>query len=160
MRRWRRHWKSPGGGFAEGYGDCAGESGGVNEVGGAELAGVGNAVGQDEAAFGIGVDDLDGLAGTSEDRDMAVCTSPGFCAVPEGMFSAAQTMAMTADFGLEQRDGAHGCNHGSAAGHIVLHLLHIVGRLDGDAAGIKGDAFADEAEDGAILSSVGTPSGS
>jgi len=26
---------------------------------------------------------------------MAVCTSPGLCAVPEGMFSAAHTIAIT-----------------------------------------------------------------
>ena len=32
--------------------------------------------------------------------DMAICTSPGFCAVPEGMFSLAQTMPMTRTFGL------------------------------------------------------------
>ncbi len=33
---------------------------------------------------------------------MAVCTSPGFCAVPEGIFSAAQTMAMTRTLGLSR----------------------------------------------------------
>ena len=32
--------------------------------------------------------------------DMAICTSPGFCAVPEGMFSVAQTMAITRTLGL------------------------------------------------------------
>jgi hypothetical protein len=33
---------------------------------------------------------------------MAVCTSPGFCALPSGMFSAAQTMAMTRTLGLSR----------------------------------------------------------
>ena len=32
--------------------------------------------------------------------DMAICTSPGFCAVPEGMFSAAHTMPITRTFGF------------------------------------------------------------
>ena len=31
---------------------------------------------------------------------MAVCTSPGFCALPSGMFSAAHTTQMTRTFGL------------------------------------------------------------
>ncbi len=37
-------------------------------------------------------------------------------------------------------------DHGCAASHIVFHFFHAVGGLDGDAAGIKGDAFANEAE--------------
>ena len=41
----------------------AGEGGGVHQVGGAELAGVVEAVGEHQAAFGVGVDDLDGFAG-------------------------------------------------------------------------------------------------
>ena len=40
-----------------------GEGGGVDEVSAAEGFGVVKAVGEDEAAFGVGVDDLDGLAG-------------------------------------------------------------------------------------------------
>ena len=35
---------------------------------------------------------------------------------------------------------------GGAAGHVVLHPLHAVGRLDRDAAGVEGDALADQAE--------------
>ncbi len=51
------------------------------------------------------------------------------------------------DRGLELGDGAHGSDHGGGSGHVVLHLLHALGGLDGDAAGVEGDAFADEAED-------------
>ena len=43
--------------------DRAGERGGVDQVSAAELARVEQTVGQDQAAFGVGVDDLDGLAG-------------------------------------------------------------------------------------------------
>ncbi len=32
--------------------------------------------------------------------DMAICTSPGFCAFPEGIFSVAQTMPMTFTLGF------------------------------------------------------------
>ena len=41
---------------------------------------------------------------------------------------------------------AHDADHGGGAGHVVLHFLHAVGGLDGDAAGVEGDAFADQAE--------------
>ena len=52
------------------------------------------------------------------------------------------------DFHLrfEQRDGAHGADHGGAAGHVVLHFFHAVGGLDGNAAGVEGDAFADQSQ--------------
>ena len=49
-------------------------------------------------------------------------------------------------FRLQQRDGAHGADHGGAAGHVVLHFFHAVGGLDGNAAGIEGDAFADQSQ--------------
>ena len=47
---------------AEGYADGAGQGGGVDQMRRAELPGIGEAVGQHQAAFGVGVDDLDGLA--------------------------------------------------------------------------------------------------
>ena len=37
-------------------------------------------------------------------------------------------------------------DHGRAARHVVLHLVHVVGRLDRDAAGVERDALADETE--------------
>ena len=33
-----------------------------------------------------------------------------------------------------------------AAGHVVLHLVHVLGRLDRDAAGVERDALADQPE--------------
>ena len=53
---------------------------------------------------------------------------------------------MTLDFRLEQRDAAHGADHGGAAGHVVFHLLHAIGGLDGNAAGIKSDALSDQTQ--------------
>ena len=32
--------------------------------------------------------------------DIAICTSPGFCAFPDGIFSVAQTMPITLTFGF------------------------------------------------------------
>ena len=52
-----------------------------------------------------------------------------------------------ADRRLQQRDRAQRGDHGGAAGHVVLHPLHAVGRLDRDAAGVERDALADQAED-------------
>ena len=55
---------------------------------------------------------------------------------------------MTFDWRLQLGDGPHGADHGSAARHVVLHLLHAVGGLDGDSPGIEGDALPDQAEHG------------
>jgi hypothetical protein len=71
--------------------------------------------------------------------------------LPSGIFSAAQTTARTRTLGLEQRNGAHGADHRRAAGHIVLHLVHVGARLEGDAAGVEGDALADQAENRAAI---------
>src|ERR1700674_3485916 len=48
---------------AESHDYGAGQGGGIHEMSAAELAGVAEAVGEDEASFGVGVDDLDRLAG-------------------------------------------------------------------------------------------------
>ena len=37
------------------------------------------------------------------------------------------------------------------ARHVVLHPLHAVGGLDRDAAGVEGDALADQAQDRPVL---------
>ena len=47
--------------------DGAGEGGGIHQVRAALLARVGQGVGQNQAAFGIGIDHLDGLAGHGGD---------------------------------------------------------------------------------------------
>src|SRR6266478_4567239 len=56
------HFFADGFRVGEGGDDGAGESGGVDEMGGAELFGVVDAVGQYEAAFGVGVEDFDGFS--------------------------------------------------------------------------------------------------
>ena len=62
----------------------AGERGDVDHGRGLEALGVGERVAQDQPAFGVGVEDLDGLA-----RTCVVTMSPGLVARPPGMFSQA-----------------------------------------------------------------------
>ncbi len=130
--------------LAEGGADGAGEGGGVEEVGGAEGLGVVEAVGEDEAAFGVGVHDFDGFAGHGGD-DVA-----GFEGEAVGHVFAGADDGEDSDVGFELGDGAHAGDHGGGAGHVVLHLVHVGCGFDGDAAGVKGDAFADEADDGGV----------
>ena len=129
---------------SEGCADGSGERGSVDEARGAESLGVEEAVGEDEAAFGVGVDDLDGLAGHSGEH------VAGFEGATVGHVLAGADDGEDAHGGLELSDRAHGTDHGGGTGHVVLHLVHVVGGLDGDAAGVKGDALADEAEDGGV----------
>ena len=82
--------------------------------------------------------------------DMAVCDVAGFLRLAVGHVLGRADDADDADLRLEQRNGAHGADHRCTAGHVVLHLLHVVGGLDGDAAGVEGDALADEAENRSI----------
>ena len=77
--------------------------------------------------------------------------SPGRWARLPGMFSTQGTNAAHRDGGPQLGDGAHGADHRRAAGHVVLHLLHAVGGLDGNTAGIEGDALADQSQVSAAL---------
>ena len=62
------------------------------------------------------------------------------------MFSTAGTSAVTGMAGFNCAMARMAPEHGRAAGHVVLHLLHAVGGLDGDAAGVEGDALADQSQ--------------
>src|ERR1035441_4746710 len=134
---------------AEGHDDGAGQGGGVYQMRAAQLAGVAEAVGQDQASFGVGVDDLDGLAGHG---DLHVSRLLRFAG---GHVFGGTNDGGNFHFGLEQGDGAHGADHGGGSGHVVLHFLHAVGGLDGDAAGVEGDTFADQAEVNVFCGALG-----
>src|SRR5216684_1060254 len=122
--------------------DGAGEGGGIDEMRGAELLGVVNAVGKDKAAFGVGVEDFDGLAGHGG-LDVARL----LCRAARHVFSGRHD-ADYFDAGFQRGESAHDTKHGGAAGHVVLHFFHAIGRLDGDAASVEGDGFADETDHG------------
>ena len=133
----------------EGDADGAGQGGGVDQVGGAEFAGVEHAVGENHAAFGIGIDDFDGLAGHG---DLHVA---GLLGAATGHIFGGGNYGDDRDRGFQVSDGTHGAEHGGAAAHVVLHQFHTIGGLDGNAAGIKGDGLADQAEHRGIRTQVG-----
>ena len=62
------------------------------------------------------------------------------------MFSADATTAIARTRKLEVGDRAHAGDHGAAAGHVALHVLHAERGLERDAAGVERDRLADEAE--------------
>ena len=70
--------------------------------------------------------------------------SPGRVAPPPGMFSAAGDHADDVDRQLHLGDRAQRAEHRGRAAHVVLHLVHLGGRLQRDAAGVEGDALADQ----------------
>ena len=73
-----------------------------------------------------------------------VRTSPGRVALPDGMFSARQAYAVTRTGQPELGDREGRSRHRRGPGHVALHRHHRVGRLDRQAAGVEGDALADE----------------
>jgi hypothetical protein len=128
----------------------AGQRSRVDQVRRAQLLRVGEPIGQHQAAFGIGVDHVDGLAGHGGHH---VAGLVGFAV---GHVLRRADNADHAHLGLEQGNGAHGAQHGRAARHVVLHQLHLFRRLDGDAAGVERNSLAHQAEHRAVF----TPSGS
>src|ERR1700733_512677 len=115
---------------------------------GAEFSGVEDAVGQDHAAFRVGVDDFDGFAGHG---DLHVA---GFLSAAAGHIFGGGNHGDHRDCGLQIRDSAHGTEHGGAAAHVVLHFFHVVGGFNGDATCVEGDGFAGEAEEGSGVAGV------
>ena len=64
----------------------------------------------------------------------------GGAAAVIGFFSAVRAVAGHGTHGGEEPD------HRGSAAHVHLHGHHAVGGLDGEAAGIEGDALADEGQ--------------
>ena len=79
----------------------------------AELLRVPERVAKNQPAFGVGVDDLDGLAAR------ASITSPGRIALPPTMFSAVGMTPIDAERRPEAREREHRAGDGGAAGHVV-----------------------------------------
>src|SRR5687767_12793259 len=97
-------------------------------------------VSEDEAAFGVGVDDLDGAAIHGGD-DIAGLR----CVAPRHVLGAGGD-GNDVELRLELGDSTYGGDNGSGAGHVGFHGLHVGGRLDAYSPGIKGDALADQRE--------------
>ena len=105
-------------------------------------AGVGEGIGKDEPAFSVGVHDLDGLAGHGAEH------VAGFVRAAAWHVLRGRQQAHDVERQPERRSGPDRSEHRRAAGHVVLHPVHVLGGLDRDAAGIEGDRLADEGDEG------------
>ena len=99
-----------------------------------------DSVGEHQATLGVGVQHLDGLAALDAQHVVR------FDRLPDGMFSARHSHAVTRSGESESRGGEHDGEHGGRTGHVVLHSDHGCRRLERDSAGVEGDALSDEGE--------------
>ena len=103
---------------AEGDDAGAGEGGHVDDGGGFVAFCVGEGVAEDEAAFGVGVEDFDGEAGHGGD-DVA-----GFGGVACGHVFAGGDEADDVDFWLGFTEGFKCAEQRCRATHVVFHFVH------------------------------------
>ncbi len=118
----------------------AGERGDVHQMRRAELARLPEPVAQNEPTLGVGVDDFDGRARRAANHVARLQRAASRHVLGR------RHHADHSNRRLEQRRRPQRANHGRAAGHVHLHPLHAVGRLDRDAAGVKRDALAHQAK--------------
>ena len=90
LRHWRRHRRC----CSQRDHACTGERGDVDQVRRSQLPRILQAVGENRRPS------ASVLMTSIVLPDIAICTSPGFCALPAGMFSVARTMPMTFTLGL------------------------------------------------------------
>ena len=103
-----------------------------------ELGGVSERVAQNQTAFGVGVEDFDGGAvhgGNNITRFAGTGIGHVFASGHHGN-------QVNRQFGAH---GGHECaDHAGGTAHIVFHFVHRFAGFQRNAAGIKGDAFADQ----------------
>ena len=120
--------------------DRAGQRREVDDPLGALLHGVGEGVGEDEAALGVGVVDLDRLAVHRGDDVAGLHRASARHVLGRGHDSR------DPDRKPESGDGAERLDHRGAAGHVELHLVHLCRGLDRDPARVEGHRLAHVAE--------------
>ena len=116
----------------------AGQRGDVDHELGLVALDISERIAQDQPALGVGVEDLDGLAGERGD-DVA-----GLDGMAAGHVFAGGNDADHVHRRFHPGQRANGAQHAACAGHVELHLVHLACGLERNAAGIEGDAFADE----------------
>ena len=103
---------------------------------GAQFARVANAISKNQPAFGVGIDNLNRFSRHGHlhiARLLRASTRHVFRGGNHGDHRHA---------GFQRRNRAHRTEHGGTAAHVVLHLLHVIGRLNRYAAGIERHSFA------------------
>ena len=132
--------EEPGGAGSEGDRAGPGEGGQVDDGVGPGLRRQAQAVGQDQAALGVGVEDLDG--GAAADREHV--------ADPDGVGSDhvldQGQVAGDLHLGAQGAQCAHGADDGGGAAHVAVHALHALARLQRVAAGVEGDPLAHQGD--------------
>ena len=110
---------------------------------------IGQRVAQDQPALGVGVQDLDRLPGKRGDH----------VAWPAGVAArhvlAGRRHADHVDRRLHRGQRAYRAENARGARHVELHLVHLAGGLERDAAGIESDALADQNHRPCALSGAG-----
>ena len=119
---------------------CTGQGGEVDEVGRALLPRVPERVRQHQPPLGVGVRDLDRLA-VHRREDVAGAVR----AAADHVLRRADD-AEHSNRHAEFRERADALDHRRTARHVALHVLHVVGRLQRDAAGVERDRLAHEPE--------------
>ena len=118
--------------------DRAGQRGDVHDRGRLEALGIGQRIAQDQAAFGVGVENLDRLSRHAADDVAGLgCARPGHV-----LARGDQSDHIDGRFQLSK--ASENAHDAACAAHVVLHFVHCIGRLERDAAGIECDALADE----------------
>ncbi len=127
-----------GGVAAQGDNAGTGQGGDIDHAGGLEAFGVGQRVAQHQAAFGIGVENFNGLAGHAGDDVAGARRGAARHVLGRG------DQANQIDRQLQAGDRLDHAEYGCGAAHVVLHLVHGRGWFDADAAGVEGDALANQ----------------
>src|SRR4051812_22067599 len=125
---------------AEGDELCTGERRDVDDVVGVLLARADHRVGQDQPAFGVGVEHLDRLAAAHGEN---VRRADG---LPARHVLRHRRPPDDVDRRLEPGHGAQRGDDRSRSAHVGLHPLHAGRRFEGQPAGVEGDALADQVD--------------
>ena len=101
--------------------------------------------------FGVGVEHLDGLPRHRSDDVARTLRAPARHVLDE------TDDADRVDLGLALGERLHQPDHAGRARHVALHVLHAGGGLQRDAAGVEGDALADQRDRVAALRAGAAP---
>ena len=119
---------------------CAGQGCGLNQVVRVVLACARNSVGKHEAALSVGVEHLGGLATVVGDH-----IARAGCVARRHVFSHRQPR-IDSHRQLQLCCGNDRTQLRGRTAHVRNHVFHIRGRLQGDTAGIKRDALANQGD--------------